>query len=252
MEKEEESAVEESQGTSKENNSVSSLDDYNNEVGSETENDTEDLQMIGQKQVLFLAYDKSLGSDQGSSYNIEMSCQSGPSRVRATDNKFEATVNRWFDECDSDNDDLLNKYDDDMNASDSDAEDNENISNHDTDSEVEIDDDVIEDEEQVERIREDENESSDSSESIIPTCLFGKNLFKWTTEPQNTRTRTRKHNIVSRLPGLRGPNRPTKASPENMGNWLIDDTILTKVLHWTNVRIHRERARYSNNRLRYD
>ncbi|KAK4879489.1 hypothetical protein RN001_007635 [Aquatica leii] len=179
---------------------------------------------------------------------IPSKCLVNPLRVRATYDKFESTVNRWFDECDSDNDDLLNKYDDDMNARNIDSEDNENISNHDTDSEVEIDDDVIEDEQQVERIREDENELSDSSESIIQTCLFGKNLFKWTTEPQNTRTRTRKHNIVSQLLGLRGPNRPTKASPENMWNRLIDDTILTKVLHWTNVRIQRERVRYSNNR----
>ncbi|KAK4879159.1 hypothetical protein RN001_007305 [Aquatica leii] len=67
--------------------------------------------------------------------NTSTKCVTGsPSRVRATDNKFETTLNRWFDECDTGDDNLLNKYDDDINASD-------------------IDDDVIEDEEQVQQIR---------------------------------------------------------------------------------------------------
>jgi len=70
-------------------------------------------------------------------------------------------------------------------------------SNHNSESEQNVNDES-----------ETETESnSDNGNDIRPSKFFyGKNNFKWSVEEfASKNTRTARHNIITKLPGLRGP-----------------------------------------------
>lgn len=100
-----------------------------------------------------------------------------------------------------------------------------------------------------------ESQQSDSEdESFIAQpkrtndYYYGKNDFKWQKQPPAQNTRTRCHNIIVQLPGLRqyakvlGEN----PSPVNIWHLLLTEEITNEVLRWTNVKISQVRANYSD------
>lgn len=165
-----------------------------------------------------------------------MATQATCSRVRATDKNFEKVVTQWFEEIeDEDDNEFINNCNE-GDASDIDFEASDLESEHDSETEESCgeEDEIVENE--LEVITDGNNAS----------CYYSKNNFKWRIEPENIRTKTKKHNIVTQLPGIRGSYRAIDANPEDLWNLLVDDTILCEVLRWTNVKIERERNKYAN------
>ncbi|KAK4883389.1 hypothetical protein RN001_006708 [Aquatica leii] len=105
--------------------------------------------------------------------------------------------------------------------SDIDSEHNDNQSEHDTNSELGSD---------INNKPEDRDDSDDQSDAVengdpLETHFYGKNNFKWSAELEHTKTRTKRHNIVLELSGLRGHNYPTTAEGQEF-SWTRNSTLL--------------------------
>lgn len=116
--------------------------------------------------------------------------------------------------------------------------------------------DVIE---EVIRTAMDENEPSESARGY-QTFYYGKRnktmvqrnipAFKWkkTETERNVAVRSRRENIVTQLPGLKGAARNIGESPsvEEVWSLLVTDNMLEEILQWTNAKIEQVRPNYAN------
>lgn len=155
--------------------------------------------------------------------------QPGPSkRVKYGDKDYEETLLKWTEEVSSGESDI--ESDADFVPSD-----------HDTDSEIEADEDFGHNLSQGEELQRGELDPSPST-----NFWYGKNRYKWSKIPPFSKTtRTLKHNIVIKCPGLK--NRGIyKEEPENVWNTLFDNNIIRIILEWTNKRMARIRLKYKN------
>lgn len=156
-----------------------------------------------------------------------MSCVAGPSKkVRYGDPDFEETLRQWMNEVESDIDDCESDIDDcdkDLDI----------IREHDSDSETEISED---------------DENNLNREMKNKKNYFGKNNYKWSSEPMVSRSRTAKHNILKMfLPGLtRCAKNKLQESSKIIDFWslLFQTDILEQVLKWTNHRIEKQQSKY--------
>jgi len=57
-------------------------------------------------------------------------------------------------------------------------------------------------------------------------------------------TRTAQHNIISKLPGLRGPIKKIWQCPSKIWDILFTDNIINEILVWTNIKIDSFRHKY--------
>lgn len=104
-------------------------------------------------------------------------------------------------------------------------------SDHDTDSEIDANEGSDE-------------ETEDPDKQGNHNYLYGRNRYKWSTQPPAT-CRTRKHNIITHLPGLKGPalnNKPTQ--PVEAWNLLFTEGMLQNILESTNEKITELSANY--------
>ncbi|XP_050302765.1 piggyBac transposable element-derived protein 3-like [Anthonomus grandis grandis] len=165
----------------------------------------------------------------------------GPSKkIRFCDTDFESTGLRWLDEIE--NEMLTAIESDEDSASESIYEPSE----HDTDTEQEGEEEEFantDEQEDSEDYEEPVNQASKKSRNF-----YGKNRFKWSSESFTSRSRTPKHNIVLRLPTLRGSASLLghEAQPFAVWNLLITDDMLKTILHWTNEKIKKQRANLKN------
>lgn len=83
--------------------------------------------------------------------------------------------------------------------------------------------------------------SSDNGDDIRSSkFLYGKNKFKWSVEEFSSKnTRTVRHNIITKLPGLRGPIKQFRdtACPSEIWNILFTNNIINEILIWINIKI---------------
>lgn len=159
----------------------------------------------------------------------------GPSkRIRYGDSNYEEQAFKWFDEF--------------MSGSDKDSESEYEVSDHNSESEQECDQNDIE---EMETMYSDETESEDAEQTAVPggsKHFYGKNRYKWSSESFVSRSRTQKHNIITRVPTLRGNAAllGDKAYPMAVWNLLISDEMLDNILHWTNEKIERHRQKFTD------
>ncbi|KAB0804107.1 hypothetical protein PPYR_01077 [Photinus pyralis] len=124
-------------------------------------------------------------------------------------------------------------------------------SNHDSEEEYTIDDDadVAEVDDQAEQVPVDdldfhasaENSSDSDSSSDLPLSsvgyVYGKNRYKWSKRAP-TLGRTRRHNIITHLPGLKAAARNLQdKNPVNYWSLLITDEMISTIVDCTNEKI---------------
>lgn len=169
-------------------------------------------------------------------------------KVKLGDKDYEETLLKWFDEAGSDC---------------SEAENDDEVSLHDTDSEIsEFEDEDIgtadireaADTEEVESVtvgNTDDLSSASASEvgnTLSAKAYYGKNRFKWSASEPAKNKRTPRHNLVKHLPGLRGKARDLGENPDTMSVWnlIFSDEMLEEVRTHSNSRLARARESYSN------
>ena len=122
-------------------------------------------------------------------------------------------------------------------------------SNHSSDSEQETDADYL----PVEEITHNGGCGDDTNVGVCAngngsrnttagprSYFYGKNnCFKWRKEQPPVNVRTRRHNIIVQLPGLRQPVKNLGEKPEIESVWelLFSENILSEIIQWTNVKI---------------
>lgn len=130
------------------------------------------------------------------------------------------------------------------------SDDESEHSDHETDSEqenIESDLEIAQNEKAGEEI----SESSDDveTEASSGNYFYGKNRFKW-AKTCPALSRTRKHNIVSHLPGIVGEARAAKPTkPKESWKCLISRDILQIIVERTNERITHMAAKYDIHNL---
>nr|CAH7717457.1 unnamed protein product [Callosobruchus chinensis] len=148
----------------------------------------------------------------------------GPSkRICLNDQDLEETLFKWYEEICSSESDV-----DDV------SEDHTLESDHDSNSEI----------------SESEGLDSGGEENIIDsgkTYVYGRNRYRWCTSEVRPSSRTRKHNIVIKVPSLKGKAKALgeAADPLSIWNLLFSDNILEEVIQCTNKKLHVMRQRYS-------
>lgn len=155
--------------------------------------------------------------------------------VRWGDANYEKQLLTWYNEIDSDD-------------SDNEPDPNEiKVSEHDTESEQEDDCEDIGKNKEKSDNEEEELEESEEDE-IRTNYLYGKDRYKWSKKPPVSKnTRTMKHNIVTKLPGIKERfYGEKKMSALSIWTCLVTDDILEIIIRWTNVRLRRERLKYKN------
>ncbi|KAK4887344.1 hypothetical protein RN001_003615 [Aquatica leii] len=167
-----------------------------------------------------------------------MSDQPGPSkRIKFNDSNFEDTVMRWYNEIDED-------------ASDVGSGDENIVSDHDSCSEegLSISGEIDAEEQELEDcIEEKKNKNSTAVNKSPAKVFYGKNKFKWKSEPDTPRRKTPKHNIIMHLPGLRGPAmQSTTATSALIWSYFLDDDMLTTVVYFTNRKLSQMAVNYKN------
>lgn len=154
------------------------------------------------------------------------------SKVKSTDPNFEETVQRWFDECDSD------FSDQDCDSESNSATGNPITSDHETASE--LSDNESDDQDDMQAI-----ESEEESDASVPSkkYFYGKNRFKWSTTEPTRNVRTPAHNIL-KLPGNK--NALPKIEPLEAWQKIFSHDILDIVVHYTNLKIQEFRNKPGN------
>ncbi|XP_060808125.1 uncharacterized protein LOC132903564 [Amyelois transitella] len=94
-------------------------------------------------------------------------------------------------------------------------------------------------------------DSTDSSDDALPLSelrksnfYYGKNCYKWSKTPPNTRVRTLQHNIITHACGLKLTGENAK-DPLSIWHKLIDDEMLQQVLTRTNKKIASYRMKFA-------
>ena len=156
--------------------------------------------------------------------------------LRAVDPDFEANLENLISE-------VLDDYDGDDSDNDEDYEIESDIS---TDSEQEADEYDVN-----YGIGEEE---ADLGQTERGGYFYGKDkCLKWRMEQPHTNVRTRQHNIVLQIPGLRPTAKQLGRNPDIEEVWglLFTHEILDEILHWTNRKIVQLREKYSRKNLSF-
>lgn len=127
--------------------------------------------------------------------------QSFSKRIRYGDPDFEEVAMGWYEEVGDNSNDI-----DDCQSDDCEATEHDSDSNLSAEEENNTLDYENTDERDNDSFVNTESESEDQAENTKATeskkNYFGKNRFKWSSAAFQGRSRTRRHNIVTQLPGL--------------------------------------------------
>lgn len=150
----------------------------------------------------------------------------GPSkRVRLCDPDYEETVTKWYNEDYSDDSDV-----------DHILEDHHIEPEHDTDTEVSaVDSDKSKD--------DGDHRATQINEQ---SYMYGKNRYRWSATEVRPSSRTRKHNIVMKIPSLSAKARNLGETSDHISVWnlLLSDNILEHIVVCTNKKISTLRLKY--------
>lgn len=126
--------------------------------------------------------------------------------------------------------------------SDSEEEDNQEFSDHDSDSDIDwvpTNDDLEDEENNVEDIPMDVSTASTSDSFSSKSSWYGKGTskYKW-SKIAPSRTKTLKHNIITVLPGLKGPSRQNPpTTPLEAWELLFTEEMIEIIIIHTNNKI---------------
>lgn len=150
-----------------------------------------------------------------------MSKHSGPSRVSASDPNFNHVITQWLEDIGSDVSDIDEPY----SPLQSDHDTRSIISSKDSDS--------------------NSTESEDNSGSDVPRYFSGRNKFKWSSSAPARNVRTPTHNIVLKVPGLRGIAKGAReVDAITAWNFIFSADMVSTVVMYTNVKLQESRATY--------
>ncbi|KAK9716820.1 Transposase IS4 [Popillia japonica] len=94
--------------------------------------------------------------------------------------------------------------------------------------------------------------AGDEADQGASSYFYGKNRFKWAKNPPRRDGRTPAHNIVTHLPGLKGPARlANPQSPLQAWKLLFTDEILEIILDHTNAKITELSVKYQSEKVTY-
>lgn len=159
--------------------------------------------------------------------------------IYTSDPDYSDIVRDMMEECDSDSD-LVD---------DSDADPNFEVSDHNTDSEIDTDDEDIGSSDPLEQqIDNDSARSSNTQTSNNYWYGRGKNKFKWAKSAPARGTRTPAHNIIPRihLPGIIGPAKDLGNKCSELQSWecIMTYDMLNEVVLHTNEKLEEIRVKY--------
>ncbi|CAH1956413.1 unnamed protein product [Acanthoscelides obtectus] len=154
--------------------------------------------------------------------------------VRFGDSKFEETIRQWYEELESECSDYEDYKDEDFSPE----------SDHNSDSEMEDQGDNAE-----QQKSHSNGEEEEEMETTNGTFYFGKNRYKWSAVPANPNLniRTKKHNLVKVLPGLKGPAKcGDVADPLKIWSYLFTEDMENEIILRTNEKILIFQDKFSN------
>lgn len=110
-------------------------------------------------------------------------------------------------------------------------------SDHDSDEEYEIDEPLHNEATEPDENHSDSSNEDDSAGLLSEKYAYGKNRYKWSKIPP-TLGRTRSHNIIVHLPGLKQVAKNLQNSdPINYWTLLITDEMINEIVKCTNEKI---------------
>lgn len=156
--------------------------------------------------------------------------------VKPGDKMFETSLQKWFDEVDSGSDGDEDKENTDFELSDHNSESEQSASDL---EDVPEDDSDLEANESTTNMETADETSSDSGDHIPRKhYYYGRNKFKWSNIEPSRNSRTRLHNIVTHLPGIRAPARIADHNQtDKVWNLLFTDEMIGLIVRWTNVKL---------------
>ncbi|XP_046976568.1 uncharacterized protein LOC124542693 [Vanessa cardui] len=155
-------------------------------------------------------------------------------------------ISRWLEECDSDSEDQRDVPE----IPNEDCSDVEDVPlDHVIDGECQSDSEI-----DVCELREDDDDlpvDDASSDDDVPLAryrnYYGKNRFRWSSQPPVLRSRTLQHNIVSQPPGLKRNFRDVlnrNTTPSDIWKLFFTDDMLEEIVKHTNEKIRKIRPNY--------
>ncbi|XP_072394935.1 uncharacterized protein [Diabrotica undecimpunctata] len=137
------------------------------------------------------------------------------------DPNFESVAEQWLEECDSDSNKDLYPVSE---------------SEHFSDSEQSADN------------GKSDNHIGNEYDISASGTFVGKNGFEWRNNQPPEKVRTRKHNIILQLPGLRQKAKILGDNPEVVDVWelLFTEAIIKEIVQWTNVKIDYAKRNFTN------
>ncbi|KAK4887599.1 hypothetical protein RN001_003870 [Aquatica leii] len=157
---------------------------------------------------------------------IKMSQEAGPSSIHPDDLNFEEWCLKQLEEDDDEDGDITE-------------------SEHDTESDQSGN-------------KELEKENTELREHLRTQHFFygreKKNPTTWSKQPPPAHTRTRRHNLVVSLPGLRGPSKKLSeiARPVQVSDLLFSEDMVHKVIQWTNRKLSQCQAKIMSQEIGYE
>lgn len=162
----------------------------------------------------------------------------GPSkRVRLNDPDFEDTLRKWYEEDFSDNSDIEDY-----------SEDYRIESEHDTNSEQSDFDEGDPQNTSLDHLSDadEPNQSEGTRNENSSVYTYGKNRYRWSCSEVQPSSKTRKHNIIMKIPALTAVARNLGDTADPLSVWglLFSDNILQQIIEWTNKKLGAMRLKY--------
>lgn len=166
---------------------------------------------------------------------------SSSKKVTFGDDDFEKTLLKWHEEIES-------KFSD-KSDSDSDfIQDDDGNTDSELESEINGNDAHQNGNDEHGRfVDEVENQADTNENPRTEKAYYGKNKYKWSSQPPSRNVRTPSHNIVAHLPGLKGPaqNLGKTATPLQIWKCIFTDSMANEIIFQTNNKFSSIRARYA-------
>lgn len=159
-------------------------------------------------------------------------------------------ISRWLEECDSESEDQRDVPEL-PNEDCSDVEDVplDHVIDGECQSDSEIDVDDLNEDNDNDDLPVDDASSDDDVSLARYRNYFGKNRFRWSSQPPVSRSRTLQHNIVQQPPGLKRNFRDVlnrNTTPSDLWQLFFTDDMLREIVKHTNEKIRKIRPNYQN------
>ncbi|XP_073520049.1 uncharacterized protein [Phyllobates terribilis] len=141
---------------------------------------------------------------------------------------------------------ILDNEESDFSGSEGDVVPTDFQSEHNSESEEDAPEDKSEDTTSASDV--DDSPQSRPGTTNSSQTFYGKNKFKWSGEQPKPNIRTRRHNIVSHLPGVIGPARQLGRYCTHQSSWelLFTEDIIDEVILYTNEKLSELRLKLTD------